>query len=93
MNFQEKKIFKIAIIGAGAAGLYIADKLENKSDLIIIESGDKNKYQKDNINHKFQMSKESTHILNTDQVSGLGGNTNIWGGQLLPFTSDDIWYR
>ena len=90
MNFQEKKIFKIAIIGAGAAGLYIADKLENKSDLIIIESGDKNKYKKDYINHKFQMSKESTHILNTDQVSGLGGNTNLWGGQLLPFTSDDI---
>ena len=90
MNSQEKKIFKIAIIGGGAAGLYIADKLENKSDLIIIESGDRNKYQKDNINHKFQMSKKSPHILNTDQVSGLGGNTNLWGGQLLPFTSDDI---
>ena len=44
MNSQEKKIFKIAIIGGGAAGLYIADKLENKSDLIIIESGDRNKY-------------------------------------------------
>ena len=49
-----------------------------------------NKELVDTINHNFQMSKESPHILNTDQVSGLGGNTNLWGGQLLPFTSDDI---
>ena len=90
MKARDEKIFKFAIIGGGAAGLYIASKLKNKSDLIIIESGDKNKYSKDNINHKFEVLKNSSHNLNTDQVAGLGGNTNLWGGQLLPFTKDDI---
>ncbi len=90
MKLVSERIFKIAIIGGGAAGLYIADKLKNKDDLVLIESGDINKYRKDNKNHKFRMSKKSSHILNTDQVAGLGGNTNIWGGQLLPFSSNDI---
>ena len=90
MKARDEKIFKFAIIGGGAAGLYIASKLKSKSDLIIIESGDKNKYSKDNINHKFEVLKNSSHNLNTDQVAGLGGNTNLWGGQLLPFTKDDI---
>ena len=36
------------------------------------------------------MHKNSTHRLNTERVSGMGGNTNLWGGQLLPFTKNDI---
>ena len=30
------------------------------------------------------MHKNLKHKLNTDQVCGMGGNTNIWAGQLLP---------
>tara|TARA_A100001035_G_scaffold84975_1_gene65955 strand:+ start:209 stop:1615 length:1407 start_codon:yes stop_codon:yes gene_type:complete len=90
MNLKEKKVYEIAIIGGGAAGLYLANKLNNKKDLILIESGPSNKFNRNNRNHKFIMHKNTKHKLNTDQVSGIGGNTNIWGGQLLPFTKNDI---
>ena len=90
MSLEEEKVYEIAIIGGGAAGLYLANKLNNKKDLIIIESGHSNKFNRNNRNHKFIMHKNTKHKLNTDQVSGMGGNTNIWGGQLLPFTKNDI---
>ena len=90
MNSSSQKVYDIAIVGGGAAGLYLANKLYEKNNLIIIESGQKNKFKKNNKNHEFLMPKNSKHKLHTDQVSGIGGNTNIWGGQLLPFTKNDI---
>ena len=72
-------------MAAPNAGLYLANKLNNKKDLILIESGNINKFNRNNKNLKFIMHKNTKHKLNTDQVSGMGGNTNIWGGQLLPF--------
>ena len=36
------------------------------------------------------MKKNDFYKLHTDQIAGIGGNTNIWGGQLLPFTKNDI---
>ena len=90
MNLKEEKVYEIAIIGGGASGLYLANKLNNKKDLILIESGHINKFNRNNKNLKFIMHKNTKHKLNTDQVSGIGGNTNIWGGQLLPFTKNDI---
>ena len=90
MNSKTEKVFDIAIIGGGAAGLYLANKLKNKDNLILIESGKINKFNRNNKNHKYIMPKSSKHKLNTDHVSGIGGNTNIWGGQLLPFTKNDI---
>ncbi len=90
MTYQKEKIYEIAIIGGGAAGLYLADKLDNKENSILIESGPKEKFYKENKYHRFLMPKNLKHKLHTDQISGLGGNTNIWGGQLLPFTKFDI---
>ena len=37
-------IFNFTIIGAGAAGLYLANKLKDKEKVALIESGSKNKY-------------------------------------------------
>ena len=90
MNKKEGKVYELAIIGGGAAGLYLANKLNNTKDLILIENGHINKFNRNNKNLKFIMNKNTKHKLNTDQVSGMGGNTNIWGGQLLPFTKNDI---
>jgi len=90
MRKKVEKIYEIAIIGGGAAGLYLADKLKNKDNLILIESGRNNKFSRNNKNHKFIMHKNLKHKLTTDHISGMGGNTNIWGGQLLPFTKNDI---
>ncbi len=90
MNKQNQKIYEIAIIGGGAAGLYLANKFKDKENLTLIESGPKDKFHKKNKNHRFIIPSNLKHRLNTDQVSGIGGNTNIWGGQLLPFTECDI---
>ena len=90
MNQKEEKAYDIAIIGGGAAGLYLANKLNNKNNIILIESGQNNKFNRNNKNHRFIMHKNLKHKLSSDQVSGMGGNTNIWGGQLLPFTKNDI---
>ena len=49
MNPKEEKVYEIAIIGGGAAGLYLANKLNNTKDLILIESGHINKFNRTNI--------------------------------------------
>ena len=90
MKSKEEKVYNVAIIGGGAAGLYLANKLNDKNNLILIESGNNNKFNRNKKNHKFIMHENSKNKLYTDQVSGMGGNTNIWGGQLLPFTKNDI---
>ena len=44
MNKKEEKVYELAIIGGGAAGLYLANKLNYKYNLILIESGQNNKF-------------------------------------------------
>ena len=82
-------IFNFAIIGGGAAGLYLANKLKENEKVALIESGSKNKYT-ENKNHNYFMSKNSLHKISINHFTGIGGNTNKWGGQLLPFSENDI---
>lgn len=90
MNIKQPKIYKYAIIGGGTAGLFLANKLKKDKNLIVIESGPKKTYEKNHNNFKYKMKKNDFYKLHTDQIAGIGGNTNIWGGQLLPFTKNDI---
>lgn len=90
INTESKKIYNFAIIGGGAAGLFLANKLKDKNDIILIESGQENSYEKNNDNFNYQMKKNEFYKLHTDQIAGIGGNTNVWGGQLLPFTENDL---
>ena len=87
---KSNKLFKLAIIGGGAAGLYLANKLREKENIILIESGGIYKYTKNNPNHNYFISKKSSHKIKIDHFSGIGGNTSKWGGQLLPFSENDI---
>ena len=90
MNIKQPKIYKYAIIGGGTAGLFLANKFKKDKNLIVIESGPKKTYEKNHNNFKYKMIKNNFYKLHTDQIAGIGGNTNIWGGQLLPFTKNDI---
>ena len=56
------EIFNFTIIGGGAAGLYLANKLKENEKVALIESGSKNNYT-ENKNHNYFMSKNSSHKI------------------------------
>ncbi len=81
----------VVIIGAGAAGIFLAHELSKKgAKVAIIESGNKKVSE-------FKQSLNS--IENTGKLLGtafhgrnraIGGTTRTWGGQSLPFSSLDF---
>ena len=87
-----KRVADVAIIGAGIAGLCLADRLRRLGKrIIVIESGD------------FQPDRETDHPLNTVEIldapyngategraRGLGGTSVKWGGALLPLLPEDL---
>ena len=90
LNNSFVKEYDIAIIGAGAAGITIAEELNNKKIRVgLIESGD------------FEFDTE-TYALNSGQSIGnnynvqstrqrfFGGTTNHWGGWCSPMDSYDF---
>ena len=81
----------ILIIGAGTVGLFLADylySLNNKQKIVLVESGDKIP------SSDFQRSTISTGKLHhgciSGRASGIGGTSNLWGGQLAEFESSDL---
>jgi choline dehydrogenase-like flavoprotein len=82
--------FQAIIVGAGAAGLYLAHKLAARMRVLVLESG------------HYGRSEDRQH-LNDVRYSGkpmvgaewgrrrsVGGTTTIWGGQSLPFSPIDF---
>jgi len=90
------------IVGAGAAGTILYDKLsKSKFEIVLLESGmvdvDEN-YQELNKGELLLQGKDN---INKDDVidyvnmrlRGLGGTTNHWGGQCFPFYEIDFLKR
>lgn len=81
----------ITIIGAGLAGLFLADRLTKSGrHVIVIESGDET--QSDDV-HPFN-TVEMKAALYTGATQGrfrcLGGTSTRWGGALLPYRDSDL---
>jgi hypothetical protein len=81
----------ILIIGAGTLGLFLADylySLNDKQKIVLVESGGKIP------SSDFQRSTISTgkphHGCISGRASGIGGTSNLWGGQLSEFESSDL---
>ena len=84
---------KIAIIGSGVYGSYVANLLDEKNincQIELLEVGDENiKTEK----HQGFYSKCKNVIykgLSHGRYFGLGGSSNMWGGQLLFFSNNDF---
>ena len=81
----------ICVIGAGAAGIYLAAQLaENGLDVILVEAG--NIHCSDASTVGFEAQFESTPYpgATVGRYFGMGGSTSRWGGLLIPHTRHDL---
>ena len=82
-------VHDVTIVGAGAVGLYLASLLVNTGlSVLVIESGadsirsfDPSTYSASGFPHDG---------IRTSRCAGLGGTTNLWGGQLAEFSFYDF---
>ena len=82
--------YDVCIIGSGAVGLYIANKLCNENlKVSIVDIGG------DNLSKKIYYDRESIFVSDKYHGAlegrnfGLGGSTQSWGGVLIPYSKYD----
>lgn len=93
MTLLKKKIkslnVDVLIIGGGTSGLYLADRLKKlNKDIILIERGGRVTNIKKNKSKHNTLPKHTGFEKNTS--IGLGGNSTLWGGQLVEFDREDF---
>ncbi|WP_018343027.1 hypothetical protein [Cytophaga aurantiaca] len=84
---------KIAIIGAGTYGSYLANALTEKfSDVEVhlFEVGDQNTKSEAEIGFVSKLKKGLYRATSDGRFFGLGGTSAKWGGQLLFFSNKDF---
>jgi hypothetical protein len=84
---------KIAIIGAGTYGSYLAHTLSEKfpaSEIHIYEVGDSSLKNESQIGYLSHILKAPYHALTKGRFFGYGGASVKWGGQLLTFSQNDF---
>lgn len=80
----------VCIIGAGAAGLYLAVRLMNKGiDVTIVEAGDKNCVDGADLGIETEFGAEFYSGAIAGRFFGLGGSTSKWGGAMVPHVPID----
>ena len=81
----------ICIIGAGAAGLYLASELAKQSlDVVIIEAGPISALSTSKIGFDPIFELDDYPAATLGRYFGLGGSTTRWGGALIPHSFHDL---
>lgn len=81
----------VCIIGAGAAGLYLATRLAAKGrSIVILEAGGRVCADAATIGIKPIFSGDVYQGAMMGRAFGLGGSTSRWGGLLVPHSKHDI---
>lgn len=88
---KDLKILKVdyVIIGAGTIGLFLFNELKRlKKTVILIERGSK----KASIKKTRDILSKGKHHKGTflKRAFGMGGNSTLWGGQLVEFLDQDL---
>jgi 2-polyprenyl-6-methoxyphenol hydroxylase-like FAD-dependent oxidoreductase len=80
---------KIVVVGAGLNGLTLAEILLNKGyEVILIENGNENFK---NFSPNEFINSGLNHVgIKIGRCKGIGGTTNLWGGQLVKFVKSDF---
>lgn len=80
---------RVAIIGAGAIGLYLAMILNERGrPVVVIEAGERRATEFESAAYESVGRKH--HGIRGGRVKGLGGTSNLWGGQLVGFREEDL---
>ena len=79
----------IVIIGAGTVGLLLAHELMQKGEKIILIEAGGDSFQPFNSNEYTNIG-HGHNGVSMGRTRGMGGTTNLWGGQLAEFIPHDI---
>ena len=81
----------VCVVGAGAAGIYLAVELANRGlDVILLEAGNKACTDASAIGFDAQFDADLYPGATLGRFFGLGGSTSRWGGALAPHTEHDL---
>ena len=83
-----KENYDLIIVGSGPVGLYLANSLPKKIKILIIE-GNKSFYKNKQSKIIFE-NKIFESATKKGSFNGLGGTSNIWGGQLNLLEKEEI---
>ena len=85
-----KSSYDICIVGAGASGLVISEKLSKKHKILIIEGGSFDISEKSQEIYAGKVIGDNYFDLTTTRLRYFGGSTNHWGGWVRNFDNGDF---
>lgn len=81
----------VCIVGAGAAGLFLAELLNDKGiNSIVLEAGNMNAKSASEKGMEIEQIGNKYNGAEFGRSFGLGGTSVLWGGQMIPVTKSDI---
>lgn len=81
----------VCVVGAGAAGIYLAVQLAAKGlDVILVEAGNINCSDASSVGFDAQFEAGLYPGATVGRFFGIGGSTSRWGGLLIPHTQHDL---
>ncbi len=88
---EVEKVVDVNIIGAGTAGLYLADRLKDSGlKVLVIEEG----FDRGKMSEFFDKSVINSGIkydgASKGRSFGLGGTSSLWGGQMITLSPSDF---
>ena len=89
---QPGRVYDVAIVGGGAAGLVIAHALSGKGlQVALLEGGGTKREGRSQELYRGEIADPQTHpSLDNYRVRAIGGTSRIWGGRVIPFDPIDF---
>ena len=81
----------VCIVGAGAAGIYLASRLVSGGvDVVLMEGGGVRPGEGATVGFDSDFDLEPYEGATKGRFFGIGGTTGAWGGALLPYSNYDV---